>query len=53
MAQSGVNTVREAIIAALEQVKYNLPDGKARSMAYTKLEEALLWSESEDVIPYV
>lgn len=53
MSESGINTVRQAIIKALEEVKYNLPDGKARSMAYTKLEEALLWSESENAIPYI
>lgn len=50
MAVTQHEKVREAIENAIEAVKYNVPDGRRRSVTHTKLQEALLWFESDGVL---
>lgn len=36
----------KSVHTAIENVRYDMPDGKYKQEAYTKLQEALLWIEA-------
>lgn len=42
--------VREALLKAVEQAKYNLPDGPRRNEVLRNLQQALLWLESDAIL---
>lgn len=42
--------VRDSIVFALNEVKWKVPDGRKKSVVYTKLQEALLWLESDPIL---
>ena len=41
---------RNAIFDAIETVQDNVPDGREKALAITKLQEALLWVSYESVL---
>lgn len=42
--------VRDSIVHALNEVKWKVPDGRKKSVVYTKLQEALIWLESDPIL---
>lgn len=50
MAKKELDEVREVLFKALEAVRYRLPDGRSKSIVYTKLQEAILWLDSDETL---
>lgn len=40
--------VRQALFDTLEKVKWEMPDGPAKSQVYKKLQEAILWFDAKN-----
>ena len=50
-AQEAIETLREAYKRAAEVLAAETPDGRASSLAQTKLEESLMWAVKAVVVP--
>lgn len=44
------DVVENLLLEVIDAIRDTIPDGRSKSIVYTKIEEALLWLKSDEIL---